>query len=527
MDDATETGRTVAARKGKQMALAVGSKLRVFGKAALRETIRLASIALLQARIAKIKLLDVNAAHRQLGQKSYDLNLIPDELASSRDALSQLQERIASKRRAIPAAANASVMQKVQVLGKNLAAKGMVAVLTLKLSRRFSELGIRLASTPTHSALLEPELDLLQRTGKRIEDLETRRRALSRNPVSENATGTTARAEMPAVSEQSTAAPVRNYKWVLLTVTVLAMALVTVLFLARPKADTSEHHAPVTNTREPTPAVSQVEKAPPTLFAPAAKKAQPLLDEGTAHYQAGNMERAFASFLDAAKLGHPGAQLQAGWHYEKGAGVKQDYQTAAGWYRKAADQGDGSAMKNLGQLYENGQGVPEDWKLAAEWYRKGADKNSMDAEAALGRAYQFGIGVPQDRSVSRYWNERAFAHGDESCERWVRWLRDPTNNIGFRNEDEHALVIGNQLRTSGLLLGGDPAGMLFRNSAERIAWLRGFRNAVDQDEAEMRRQTAEFDRQQAENSRNRHESEVRQLQSQGYSREAAERKAGW
>ena len=87
--------------------------------------------------------------------------------------------------------------------------------------------------------------------------------------------------------------------------------------------------------------------------------------------------------------------------------------------------------------------------------------------------------------------------------------------------------MGHQLRTSGLLLGADPAGMLFRNSAERIAWLRGLRNAVDQDEAEMRRQTAEFDRQQAENSRNRHESEVRQLQSQGYSREAAERKAGW
>jgi hypothetical protein len=259
----------------------------------------------------------------------------------------------------------------------------------------------------------------------------------------------------------------------------------------------------------------------------AAEDAQKLVDEGAALYQSGDMPRAVGCFMKAAQMGHSGAQLQVGWHFENGAGVARDDAAAALWYRKAAEQGDAAAMKNLGQLYENGQGVPEDWVVAANWYRKGAEKNYPHAEAALGRAYQFGIGVPQDRAVSRYWNERALAHGDLSCEHWVRWLRDPTNNIGFRNEDEQALVIGNQLRTSGLLLGADPAEMTFRNSSERIAWLRGLRNAVDQDEADSRRQRAEFDRQQAENSRRRHESEVQRLQSQGYSRDAAESKAGW
>ncbi len=55
--------------------------------------------------------------------------------------------------------------------------------------------------------------------------------------------------------------------------------------------------------------------------------------------------------------------------------------------------------------------------------------------------------------------------------------------IGFRNADEHSLVIGGKLRYSGLLLGADPPGILFRNSAERLAWLSGQRRRVDPDEA--------------------------------------------
>jgi Sec-independent protein translocase protein TatA len=172
-------------------------------------------------------------------------------------------------------------------------------------------------------------------------------------------------------------------------------------------------------------------------------------------------------------------------------------------------------------------GVPEDWEAAAAWYRKGAEKNEPDAEAALGRAYQFGIGVPQNRAVSIYWNERALAHGDLSSEQWVRWLRDPTNNVGFRNPEEQNFVLGNRLRTSGLLLGADPTGILFKDSGERTAWLRGLRKAVDRDEEQSRRRVAEFERQQTENSRRRHESEVQSLQAQGYSREAAENRAAW
>ena len=42
--------------------------------------------------------------------------------------------------------------------------------------------------------------------------------------------------------------------------------------------------------------------------------------------------------------------------------------------------------------------------------------------------------------------------------------------------------MGNQLRTAGELLGADPAGITFRSSRERIAWLAGLRERVDRSE---------------------------------------------
>ncbi len=60
------------------------------------------------------------------------------------------------------------------------------------------------------------------------------------------------------------------------------------------------------------------------------------------------------------------------------------------------------------------------------------------------------------------------------------------NNIGFRNDMEHALVIGGKLRFG--LGQGDPAGITFHSSAQRILWLQGQRNAVDRNETEVFRQ---------------------------------------
>ena len=55
-----------------------------------------------------------------------------------------------------------------------------------------------------------------------------------------------------------------------------------------------------------------------------------------------------------------GAQSNLGIMYYNGLGVEQDYDQAAAWYRKAADQGDAVAQYNLGYSYDEGEGVEKD-----------------------------------------------------------------------------------------------------------------------------------------------------------------------
>lgn len=207
-----------------------------------------------------------------------------------------------------------------------------------------------------------------------------------------------------------------------------------------------------------------------------------LVQEGSRLYRAGRLTESFQAFYQAAQEGDPRAQLQVGFCYEEGLGVQKDYSHAAQWYEQAAKNGNSQAMKNLGQLLEYGAGVQEDWVSAAKWYKRAAESGNVDAMASLARAYQFGVGLPQNRQAALYWDKEAYARGHSASLEWIRKLSNPMNNIGFRNDDEYQLVMGDQLRTSGLLMGADPEGIAFANSAERISWLQKLRADIDQDE---------------------------------------------
>ena len=196
-------------------------------------------------------------------------------------------------------------------------------------------------------------------------------------------------------------------------------------------------------------------------------------------HRAGNHAAEVEKYFEAPLAGTADADYQLGWHYEYGLGLPKNLTEAARRYRLAAERGKATAMKCLGQLYEEGKGVLENWIEAAKWYQKSAELADPYGEAALANAYQFGIGVPQNRKLAILWHQRAAAAGIAESARFARWLQDPTNNIGFRNQEEHALVINNQLRSSSLLVGGDPTGITFRNSMERVNWLRGIRNRLD------------------------------------------------
>lgn len=81
-------------------------------------------------------------------------------------------------------------------------------------------------------------------------------------------------------------------------------------------------------------------------------------------------------WLPQAQAGDAEAQTYVGEIYEKGLGLKPDYEAAALWYAKAAEQNFSRAQINLGNLYEKGLGVAADKAKALNLYRMAAGLQS-------------------------------------------------------------------------------------------------------------------------------------------------------
>jgi hypothetical protein len=207
-----------------------------------------------------------------------------------------------------------------------------------------------------------------------------------------------------------------------------------------------------------------------------------LYEQAGQRFQAGDHAGAAKLAMSSAQARNPLAQLRLAMLYEAGDGVPRDKRQAFNWYLRAAQAGEPGAQSEVGGYYEEADQVPEDWYAAAQWYQQSANQGWMKGEFALGRAYEFGIGVPQNRQNAIYWFQKAGEQGMQKGAYFAKWLSSPTNNIGFRNDAEHNLVINGKLRFG--LGAGDPVGITFLNSAQRNRWLTGLRNDVDRSEAE-------------------------------------------
>ena len=85
-------------------------------------------------------------------------------------------------------------------------------------------------------------------------------------------------------------------------------------------------------------------------------------------YDRANYATALKVWLPLAEQGDTTAQTYVGEIFEKGLGVRPDYDAAITWYRRAAEKGSSRAAINLGNLYEQGLGVPKDPAQALNWY---------------------------------------------------------------------------------------------------------------------------------------------------------------
>ena len=88
-----------------------------------------------------------------------------------------------------------------------------------------------------------------------------------------------------------------------------------------------------------------------------------------------------ADILCAAEQGDPEAQDCLGHNYYCGSnGLEKNYEEAAYWYHKSAEQGSEAGMHHLAQFYK----LTEQYKMAVEWYRKYAELRIEQRKACLG-----------------------------------------------------------------------------------------------------------------------------------------------
>lgn len=144
-----------------------------------------------------------------------------------------------------------------------------------------------------------------------------------------------------------------------------------------------------------------------------------------------------------ADQGYAKAQAKLGWIYERGIGVKSDYEKALELYHKAMNTDDGFAYARLGFMYQRGIGVEKDTQKSVELLRKAiakghglghaflgyahfvragvardydeahkhaklaAEKGSSWGYAWLGRTYEFGLGVEVDYKAAHKWYSKS------------------------------------------------------------------------------------------------------------------------
>ncbi len=138
------------------------------------------------------------------------------------------------------------------------------------------------------------------------------------------------------------------------------------------------------------------------------------------HYAEGgagprNYEQAAQWYEKAAQQGLAVAEYRLGSLYEKGLGVGKDIQRAKDFYQRAAEKGNTRAMHNLGVLAAEG-GKPN-YTSAALWFGKAAEYGIRDSQYNLAVLLARGLGLPKDLVKSYTWFAIVAATGDADAAR--------------------------------------------------------------------------------------------------------------
>jgi tetratricopeptide (TPR) repeat protein len=95
------------------------------------------------------------------------------------------------------------------------------------------------------------------------------------------------------------------------------------------------------------------------------------------------LKPAFQLFLAAAQDGDRASQLNVGYCFDCGVGVKKNRDKALFWYRRAHRRGDSSATNNIGTIYRD-LGLKG---RALQWFQRALERGNHGSALDIGKVY--------------------------------------------------------------------------------------------------------------------------------------------
>lgn len=94
------------------------------------------------------------------------------------------------------------------------------------------------------------------------------------------------------------------------------------------------------------------------------------------------------------------------------------------------------AQQALGEIYEKGYGVKQNYQESIQWYKKAAQSGNVYSQISLGHFYDQGIGVPLDKKQALYWFTLAAANGDENAKYSIELIGQKPNVDGKHTDEK-------------------------------------------------------------------------------------------
>jgi TPR repeat protein len=146
-------------------------------------------------------------------------------------------------------------------------------------------------------------------------------------------------------------------------------------------------------------------------------------------------------FQKGAEGGDTRAQTNVGFLFDHGLGVKQDYVTAATWYRRAAEAGNALAQNNLADLILRGEGIAQSDSEAFQLFEKAAVQGNTGARIKLGYLYANGRGTQKDLQLAYEWILAASLAGDQRGQYLIKPLESALSAAQLRTAQDRAHVL--------------------------------------------------------------------------------------